>query len=443
MRWSRQISSASRGEPIARVCVTGRNRRPRKLICHALAHQNTWHLLSADYPPTCGGVSDYTHLVAAGLAAEGDEVHVWCRFTPGVAPSLQGVHVHRILDRLGISDIVRLGQMLDEYQPQRRLLVQWVPHAFGFKSMNLPLCAWLWYRARVRGDHVEVMVHEPFLAFGEGTWRQSAVAVVHRAMMVMLLGAARRVWVSIPKWEECVRPYLLWRRVPFAWLPIPSSVPPIATPKEASAIRTKLGVRDNTALIGHFGTYGRYVVQLLERLVPPLMAGEPSAVLLFMGRGGLQWCEGLIQTHPELRDRVRAVGPLPAPDLSCHLAACDLIIQPYPDGVSSRRTSAMAALAHGKPLVTNRGHLTEPFWSTCGAVSIAPAGPNAMCAMINAARRLLRLPQERTALGRAGAELYRRKFDVSYTVATLRAAAADDASSNRRRPICSLGHQCG
>jgi len=36
-----------------------------------------WAILTGEYPPQPGGVSDYTRLVAEGLAVGGDEVHVW------------------------------------------------------------------------------------------------------------------------------------------------------------------------------------------------------------------------------------------------------------------------------------------------------------------------------------------------------------------------------
>ena len=36
-----------------------------------------WHILTGEYPPQPGGVSDYTRMVAEGLAAAGDEVVVW------------------------------------------------------------------------------------------------------------------------------------------------------------------------------------------------------------------------------------------------------------------------------------------------------------------------------------------------------------------------------
>ena len=44
-----------------------------------------WHLLTPEYPPACGGVGDYTALVAAALAEAGDEVHVWYPAPPGTA----------------------------------------------------------------------------------------------------------------------------------------------------------------------------------------------------------------------------------------------------------------------------------------------------------------------------------------------------------------------
>ena len=36
-----------------------------------------WHILTGEYPPQPGGVSDYSRMVAHGLAAAGDEVVVW------------------------------------------------------------------------------------------------------------------------------------------------------------------------------------------------------------------------------------------------------------------------------------------------------------------------------------------------------------------------------
>jgi glycosyltransferase involved in cell wall biosynthesis len=114
--------------------------------------------------------------------------------------------------------------------------------------------------------------------------------------------------------------------------------------------------------------------------------------------------------------RVIAPGPLPAPAIAEYLRACDLMIQPYPDGASGRRTTLMAALANGVPVVTTIGALSEPVWLD-GAVATAPAGDPEGLARL--ALDLLDRPERRTELGRAGRRLYEDRFAVRHTVATL------------------------
>src|SRR5207247_2476217 len=167
-----------------------------------------WHIITCEYPPQVGGVGDYTQLVAKGLFEEGERVHVWCPQSPSLGAFDDGVIVHRELGQVGIRDLKRVNRRLNEFPRPRRLLVQWVPHGYGYKSMNLAFCLWLWSRAKIAGDEIDVMVHEPFLAFGEGSLKQDAVAVIHRIMAMVLLNAASRLWISIPAWESLLRPYM-------------------------------------------------------------------------------------------------------------------------------------------------------------------------------------------------------------------------------------------
>ena len=75
-----------------------------------------------------------------------------------------------------------------------------------------------------------------------------------------------------------------------------------------------------------------------------------------------------------------------AAEVSLHLQACDLLLQPYPEGITARRTTAMAGLAHGVPMVSSSGPLTEDFWADSGAVALASRGN---CEIVLAAERLL------------------------------------------------------
>ena len=158
----------------------------------------SWHLITCEYPPDVGGISDHTAQLASGLAAAGDEVHVYC---PGRArPAAGGVHLHPVLGTFSSADLRRAGERIDACPGSRRLVIQWVPHGFGQRSLNLGFCLWVARRARA-GDLVDIVVHEPYLDFGWGPLRHLAMAAVHRLMTAVLLRAADRVWISTPAWE--------------------------------------------------------------------------------------------------------------------------------------------------------------------------------------------------------------------------------------------------
>jgi glycosyltransferase involved in cell wall biosynthesis len=399
---------------------TPRRRSPLEEDLSGRPFVATWHLLASEFPPGGRGVSDYTHLVARGLAEAGDAVHVWCP-PVGAAPPADGVTVHQELGSMRPADLRRVGRALDRFPGRRHLLVQWVPHGFGYRSMNLPFCIWLWWRSVRHDDRVEIMVHEPYLAFWENAWRHAAIALVHRLMTVVLLGATRQVWVAIPAWESYWRPFALGRRVAFTWLPIPSGLPACREPAASEVIRDR-HVSRSGLLVGTFGTYGPAVATLLLDLVPPLMTTRFQPALLLVGAGSEAFGRRLLEAHPELAGRVHATGAVGAAELGAHLTACDLLVQPYPDGISSRRTSAMAGLALGCPIVTTRGRLTEGVWSEHQAVRLADVGDQT--AFVAQAEGLLADRDARQRLGATGRSLYESRFHVRHTIAALRSAQA-------------------
>jgi glycosyltransferase involved in cell wall biosynthesis len=386
-----------------------------------------WHLITSEYPPQAGGVSDYTQMVAKGLAAAGDEVHVWCPPAGSVAMDASaseerdssGVFVHRELGDIKPADLRRVGKLLDEFSAPRRMLVQWVPHGYGYRSMNLPFCLWLRQRAARHRDIVEVMVHEPYLAFGEGSWRQSGVAAVHRLMTMVLLNAAERVWMSIPAWEARLRPYALRRTLPFRWLPISSNIPVVDDPARAAAIRAHYAPAGEH-IIGHFGTYARHIRELLLKSVPSLLRGRADCVMLFMGRGSRAMQAELVSKFPDLEGRAHATDTLAAAELSSHLSACDVMLQPYIDGVSSRRTSVMVGLSHGVPIVTTSGRLTESLWRESEAVALTTVED--VEALSKTAERLLADAMIRRRMSAAARTLYDECFAMQRTIAALREA---------------------
>ena len=148
-----------------------------------------------------------------------------------------------------------------------------------------------------------------------------------------------------------------------------------------------------------------------------LLRRVPEARFLLLGRGGPDFAASSALHFPDIASRVTAPGPLEAASVATHLAACDVLVQPYPDGISGRRTSAMAGLALGRPIVTTAGSLTEPEWATSNAVLMSPVGGTE--ALAEAAIRLLSAGSERDALGDRGGAWYRAHFSMARTVESL------------------------
>jgi glycosyltransferase involved in cell wall biosynthesis len=381
----------------------------------------TWHLVTGEYPPDAGGVGDYTRVLARALAESGEEVHVWG--APPDAPSDRSVTLHVEGRGWSLGECRRVGEALDRFGAPRHVVVQYAPRAFGAQGANVPFCAWV--RRRGRHDRVCVMFHEPYLRYD---WRRPArlaVAVTHRLMASLLLRAGRIAYVSTPMWSDLLR---TWAppTTDLRWLPIPATIPRV-TLERAAGLRSKATGGTAREVVIHFGTYGDLIVQLLMPAAILILERRPDATLVLLGRQGDRFRARMAEAAPHLAGRLYATGALAAEDVSAWLQAADVALQPYPDGASSRRTTLMAAVAHGLPTVTNAGVATEAVWS--GAVALAESGRADL--LSNAVVDLLDDRESRLALSRAAAALYESRFRVDHAVATLRANAEADASSDR------------
>jgi len=375
-----------------------------------------WHIITGEYPPQPGGVSDYTRRVARGLVEAGDHVDVWAPPVDQPEYADPGVTVRRLPDRFGPRALRMLSRELDRQPAPRRLLVQYVPHAFGWKAANVPFCLWLQSRRR---DSIWVMFHEVAFPFDRHQRvSRNALALVNRAMASIVASSAERAFVSIPGWRQMVQS-MIGNAKPVEWLPVPSSIPVVRNPVASASVRARYA--GAKPLVGHFGTHGKAIRDLLDGSIPPLVDASGCHVLL-VGRRSDEAQRELAARHPHLDGRVHGTGALPDETVSLHVAACDLMLQPYPDGVSSRRTSAMVALSHGVPIVTTSGWLTEPLWEQSAAVELVPADEPRMLAA--AAARLLASTPQRDALAARARELYLSRFDMPHTIRTLREADA-------------------
>jgi glycosyltransferase involved in cell wall biosynthesis len=309
----------------------------------------TWHLLAPEFPPHCGGVGDYTALLEQALAAAGDRVHVW---HPGVLPDRFGPRSRRTIET-ALKDDPGI------------LLVQYVPSAFGQRGLNVPFCRWIADLARA-GVDARVMFHEPFFYFGlDRPWR-NLLAIGQRLMAQTLLRGASRVYYSTETWRRLLAPHGAPAGVDV--LPIPATIP---VDVAADAVDRARANRHASIVVGHFGTYGEHVAGELRRALPEVLRRVPDARVMLAGRGADAFAATLDASD---RQRIDVLPTSAAAGIAAALRACDILVQPYPDGVTTRRTSVMGALSTGVAVITTDGPLTEAVWRDTEAVALVAAG---------------------------------------------------------------------
>ncbi|MDB4883289.1 MAG: hypothetical protein JWL95_2055 [Gemmatimonadetes bacterium] len=397
----------------------------------AAAAAQRWYIITCEYPPLVGGVSDHTLLLVRALTEAGDSVDLWCPPAgedDGAAPDVPGATVHVLPSRFGIDALRALRRVLREVPAGTRVLVQWVPTAFGWRMMNLPFALLLFAR---RGRMLELYVHEVgWEISSRETIRRALAGVVQRVMTWLAARSARRVLVTIPAWGQ--RLHLLGvsalaKEQTVTWAPVPSNLPDRADAARVAEIRRGMlhGTRQRV-IVGHFGTLSRYHATLMPHVVTRILDEGSDRIVLLVGRGGTTLRESILAARPDLASRLTATGSLSPDEASAHIAACDLLVQPYEDGVSARRGSLMAGLALGRPTITNRGSNTEDVWALERAVHLTDtAAPHAFATAVT---KLMADAALRERLSVASARLHAERFALARGVALLR---EDDASMER------------
>jgi glycosyltransferase involved in cell wall biosynthesis len=372
---------------------------------------NSWRIITGEYAPQQGGVADYVANLARALAEAGDrvEVHVpgpWEGRVEG------GVTVRVLPDRFGPRSAAAL-LVLQRLAPALQLL-QHSPFSYGARGLNV-LFPRL-FRA-LPGPRV-VMFHEVAYPREPGQLlRHALLAHAQRDMARALLDGASAACVSTRAWTPILRE-LGWKR-DVTELPIPSNLlPPPDLPVRA-VLRAGLGLPADAPLLGHFGTYGPAVAEPLRAAVPALLAA-PARHLVLLGRGARDFLAQLAVAHPRLSVRLHAPPVDAGSAVSRVLCACDVLVQPYVDGVTTRRTSFMAGPAHGVSTCTNRGPLTEAGWEQLPGVRLArDASAGALAQVVDEA-----LAADPAADGHAAAAVYAARFSMDHAVSRLRALAS-------------------
>jgi glycosyltransferase involved in cell wall biosynthesis len=365
-----------------------------------------WHIITGEYPPKHGGVSDYTYRLAQALGEAEEDVHIWTSAGPASAPALERVEVHHLPPKYGLRWLGALHGAITAADDQATVLVQYVPHMYGWKAMNVAFCLWLALQCNKK--KIWVMFHEIAFPFKKGQpLKHNFLALVHRIMAWILVRSAKRSFTSIEAYQSML--VQLASRKQIELLRLFSNVPfqPAVEVEDHRRVRAR-------PRVGIFSSFGREICVLLEDVLPVLLK-DSTFELLLVGPGA-RFIRRFAKAYPMFDGRLSTSGRVGAFEAGAYIQSCDVLLQLYPDGACGARGSFLAALASGLPVITTAGELTEPLLLESGAVAFADTSPRAI-------RRVLEeLLADKAAagnLGAAGRRLYESHFDLPVAISIL------------------------
>jgi glycosyltransferase involved in cell wall biosynthesis len=313
-------------------------------------------LVTAEYPPTPGGVGDYTARLAGALAAAGATPAVLTgqprSFQPPRAPG-DGPPVWRLAPGWGWRALPAVAAAAAAW-PADIVHLQYQTGAYRLHPA-VNLLPW-WLRRRRARPALAVTFHDtrvPYLFPRAGRLRAAANAALARGCdLTIATNPADAAWLA-PRARR------------LALIPIGPNVEPDAgTGAVAARLRAGLDLAPDERLLATFGLLNHSkglptLLRALARLNDPAAAGRYRLALVGAGAGGLDPTDRA--TAGELR-RLAAelgvagaliwTGPLPAAEVAGWLRAADAVALPYADGASYRRGTLLAALACGAAVVT-------------------------------------------------------------------------------------------
>ncbi|HKI94666.1 MAG TPA: hypothetical protein VJ992_05190 [Gemmatimonadales bacterium] len=270
-------------------------------------------IVSPGYPSLAGGVTDHTRRIAAHWATSRRVDIVGGLDEPPAA----------LAARLRAADV-------------GGLLLQYVPFLYGRRGLSrVPLE--LLRAARAATMRTAVFVHEPWVPPTRLPWL--VLSPLQRRQLRAIVREADVAVTPVPAWRATLGPKVETLYVGSTLGTAPADAPPIETPVVFSPFAA--------------GLQWDWIAAAVREIGAGLTVIGATSEELHHHTGTAEWAER----------EWTCTGRLPAEDVLRMLAGARLVLAPFVDGITGRRTSALAALSTGAQLVTSMGPLADPFFA--------------------------------------------------------------------------------
>ncbi len=277
-------------------------------------------ILSPGYPDSAGGVTAHTRRLVRNWSNSGHEIVV----LGGPPEGVESTADH----------LLQTGAKL--------LLVQYVPFLYGRRGLSR-FPERLVRLASNAGVSVTIFVHEAWVPPTRLPW--VVLGPLQRRQLRRILRLTRAVVTPVPRWKGQLRPDT---KILYVGSTLDDSIPDRSREKQIPA----------PVVFSPFasGLQWDWIVEATTNI-----AANPP--LIIIGADAQQ-----VRTHHSVGRWFRAdwqcLGRLHAGDVLDHLARASLVLAPFGDGVTGRRTSLFATASTGARILCSHGHLHDEFFTS-------------------------------------------------------------------------------
>ena len=279
-------------------------------------------IVSPGYPGSPGGVTDHTARLVESWTGNGETVHVFGDVSEPIASLTKRAEAEHI----------------------EALLIQYVPFLFGKRGIS-PFPKDLVACCKELGIRVTTFVHEPWVPPTRLPWL--ILSPLQRRQLRQLVALSDATVTAVPAWAGKLGPATQTVYVGSTLGDPPENIesePQLPSPVVFSPFAS--------------GLQWDWIISAVEALDAGLVVvgsdAQAASDHTIVGRyASDSW---------DYRGRVTADEALSL------LARARLVLAPFVDGLTGRRTSAMASLSCGARLLTSAGHLSDPIFGDGPAV---------------------------------------------------------------------------
>ena len=363
-------------------------------------------LVSGEFPPQQGGVGDYTRELARELARRGIEVCIVTSDNEREAKIAVANGEQYALRFTNFRQWRSLGTVDKLTRDCDIIHIQYQAAAYGMMPPIHLLPRFL--RPRQEKRKVLVTYHDlrvPYLFPKAGSLRQRAVFYLGNSADAAVVTNQEDRMVLARYFKDTSRIKLI---------PIGSNIDAGALKWDNRAgTRRSLGVGDGETLLCYFGFLnaskgGETLMRVLAEL---MRTGYAVRLLMLGGETGASdptnaaYAQKVKALSVELgvSERIIWAGYRPSAEVTALWHASDIALLPYEDGVSLRRGTLMAALAHSMPIVSTKPRI--PIEQLCDRENIALSAAGDIEGLARTVSALIEAPERRQQLAQAAGKL--------------------------------------